>query len=81
MTVTPLDPRVALVVIDLQKSIVAYPTVHPVDDVVRRTRLLADAFRHRGLPVVLVNVAGGAPGRTEQPRHSRSVPRDWTDWD
>jgi nicotinamidase-related amidase len=79
MAVTPLDSRVALVAIDLQKGIVAYPTVHPIDDVFRRTRLLADAFRHRRLPVVLVNVAGGAPGRTEQPRHAREVPPGWTD--
>jgi len=79
MAVTTLDPKTALVVIDLQKGIVAYPTVHPIGEVVKRARSLADAFRHRGLPVVLVNVAGGAPGRTERPRNSESFPAGWTD--
>ena len=31
------------------------------------------------MPVVLVNVAGGAPGRTEQPRGHREFPAGWTD--
>jgi nicotinamidase-related amidase len=39
---------------------------------------LADAFRKRSLPVVLVNVAGGAPGRTEQPRQTGPRPDGWT---
>ncbi len=79
MALAPLDPKVALVAIDLQKGIVAYLTVHPIEEIVGRTRVLAEAFRRRGLPVVLVNVAGGAPGRTEQPRHHREVPPGWTD--
>ena len=33
----------------------------------RGSRALATAFRARGLPVVLVNCDGGAPGRTEAP--------------
>ena len=65
MTLSVLDPKPALVVIDLQKGITTYPTVHPVDDVVRRTAELAAAFRSHGLPVVLVNATGGAPGRTD----------------
>ena len=32
-----------------------------------------------GLPVVLVNVDGGAPGRTEQPRRISTFPAGWTD--
>jgi nicotinamidase-related amidase len=79
MALTTLDPKTALIVIDLQKGIVAYPTVHPIGDVVERARALADAFRKRGLPVVLVNVAGGAPGRTEQPRRAEPFPAGWTD--
>jgi nicotinamidase-related amidase len=80
MTVTVLDPKTALIVIDLQKGLVDLPLVHPIADIVKRSRLLVDAFRNRGLPVVLVNVAGGASGRTEQPRGS--VPRapGWTDF-
>lgn len=76
MAVTTLDPKTALIVIDLQKGIVA---AQPLGEVIRRTRALADAFRSRGLPVVLVNVAGGAPGRTEQPRPGGPFPDGWTD--
>lgn len=60
-----LDARTALVLIDLQKGIAGMPTVpYAADDVVERGARLAAAFRERGLPVVLVNVKGGAPGRT-----------------
>ncbi len=79
MTATILDPKIALIVIDLQKGIVPLPTVHPIDGVVKHVRTLADAFRGYGLPVVFVNVAGGAPGRTELPRSQREFPAGWTD--
>jgi nicotinamidase-related amidase len=79
MALTTLDPKTALIVIDLQQGIVAYPTVHPIGEVVERSRSLADAFRQRGLPVVLVNVAGGAPGRTEQQPPRQPFPAGWTD--
>lgn len=79
MPVTELDPKTALIVVDLQKGIVALPTVHAMDEVVQNARALADAFRGRGLPVVLVNVAGGAPGRTERPRLGGAFPDGWTD--
>ncbi|MCS0502063.1 isochorismatase family protein [Ancylobacter mangrovi] len=79
MTVTTLDPRSALIVVDLQKGIVSLPTAHPAGDVVKQVRKLADAFRGRGLPVVLVNVAGGAPGRTEQQRPRRDYAADWAE--
>jgi nicotinamidase-related amidase len=56
MPATLLDPRTALVVIDLQKGIAAFPTVHPMKDVVSNTARLAEAFRRARLPVVLVTV-------------------------
>ena len=77
MPLTTLDPATAL--IDLQKGIVALPTVHPAADVISRSRALADAFRARGMPVVLVNVDGGAPGRTERPRHAGPFDEGCTD--
>ncbi len=79
MPATTLDPKTALIVIDLQKGIVSLPTAHPVGPVVAQAARLADAFRRRGLPVVLVNVAGVAPGRTEQARPAFAFPDDWTE--
>jgi nicotinamidase-related amidase len=79
MPVTTLDPKTALIVIDLQKGIVSLPTAHPTELVVQRAAALAEAFRRRGLPVVLVNVAGVASGRAEQARGMGQLPPDWTD--
>lgn len=79
MTATTLDPKTALVVVDLQKGIVGLPTVHPIVDIVANSATLADAFRAKGLPVVLVRVTGGAPGRTETPRHSGTPADDWAE--
>jgi len=79
MAVTTLDPKTVLIVIDLHKGIVSHPTAHPVAEVVRHARALADAFRRHDLPVVLVNVDGGAPGRAEQARRVAQFPAGWTD--
>ena len=79
MPLTTLDPRSALIVVDLQKGILALPTVHPVAEVVERARELAAAFRRKGLPVVLVNADGGAPGRTEQGRLLAGLAPDWAE--
>jgi nicotinamidase-related amidase len=79
MPLTKLDAVAALIVIDLQKGIVDTPTVHPVGEIVGRTARLARAFRERGLPVVLVNVTGAAPGRTDTVRSKFSFPDDWTE--
>ena len=65
--------------IDLQKGITAVPAVHPIDDIIKRSARLAAAFRRYGLPVVLVNVTGGAPGRTEISRAAFTRPPDWAD--
>jgi len=82
MALTMLDPNTALIIVDLQKGIVGLPLVHPIAEVLERNRILVDAFRARGLPVVLVNVAGGAPGRTEQPRlNLDALPADFADLD
>jgi nicotinamidase-related amidase len=81
MTLTTLDPTVALVVIDLQRGIVGLPTAHPVADVVRHAADLAAAFRRREQPVVLVTVAGGAPGRTDASRSGQAPPVRATGWD
>jgi nicotinamidase-related amidase len=82
LTLTTLDPKPALVVIDLQKGLMTIPTVHPVEDIVDRSARLASAFRRHQLPVVLVNATGRAPGRTEvNPGISSDCtpPEDWAD--
>lgn len=79
MAITTIDPHPALVVIDLQKGIVGYATAHPTADIIKHTKVLIDAFCSHGLPVVLVNVNAGAPGRTEQPRSSEDRPADWAE--
>ena len=79
MPVTTLDPNTALILIDLQKGIVAKDTrPHPSADIVAKSARLAQAFRAHQLPVVLVHVTGGAPGRNEQPPQD-APPSDWAD--
>jgi len=80
MTATALDPKTALIVVDLQKGIVALPLVPPIAPVVANARALLDAFRAHRLPVVLVNVTGGAPGRTEQAPVRGPFPEGFADF-
>jgi nicotinamidase-related amidase len=74
MPATVLDAKTALVVIDLQMGLAAYPTVTPLRDIVAKTARLAEAFRREKLPVVLVTVGFSADGadapitRVETPR-------------
>ncbi|WP_406069384.1 hydrolase [Streptomyces sp. NBC_01020] len=84
MTVTTLDPKSALVVIDLQNGVMAVPgDPYTTGDVLTRTVELADAFRSRGLPVVLVRVTFAAdgsdrtPGRTDTPSPGYTPPAGW----
>jgi nicotinamidase-related amidase len=79
MPLTKLDDTAALIVIDLQKGVLGLPTVHPVNEIVDRSARLARAFREQGLPVVLVNASGMAPGRTDFGRPKFSFPADWTE--
>jgi nicotinamidase-related amidase len=79
MTLSTLDPTPALVVIDLQKGVLALPTVHPATEIVERSARLAAAFRRRGLPVVLVNATGRAPGGTEAHPSLRTPTADAAD--
>jgi nicotinamidase-related amidase len=79
MTISTLDAKTALLVVDLQKGIVGMPTAHPMADVVNNAVKLTDDFRSHGLPVVLINVDAGAPGRAEQSPRVREFPAGWTD--
>lgn len=79
MTATTLDAKTALVVIDLQKGILELPILHSAEEIVARAAELAAAFRAKDLPVVLVRVTGGAPGRTEAGHGGGRPPADWAD--
>jgi len=79
MPLTTLDTTAALIVIDLQKGIVGLPLVHPAAEIVDHSVRLARAFRARGLPVVLVNVTAGAPGRTDIVRPKFAFRDDWAE--
>jgi nicotinamidase-related amidase len=76
MPITTLDPITALIVVDLQRGIVGVPM--PLEpsaaSVVERSVELLDAFRAHGLPVVLVNVDAGVPGRTDRSAASGGAP-------
>jgi nicotinamidase-related amidase len=79
--ITALDKKTALVLIDLQNSIVGLPLAHSVDDVLTNVNELIAAFRRKNLPIVIVNVnpAGAAWTKTRKEAKPRSLP-DNDDW-
>ena len=62
MSLTTLDSKTALILVDLQKDIVAMPVAHPIGEVLQNAAALAEAFRGYGLPVVLVQRGPGRAG-------------------
>jgi nicotinamidase-related amidase len=78
MPATALDPKTALVVIDLQKGISSLlPTPEPFRAVVANAARLADAFRAARLPVVLVTVTfseDGGDKLTPRAEVQRTIP-------
>jgi nicotinamidase-related amidase len=62
MPLTTIDATPALIVVDLQQGVTGRAEVKPV---LGKAATLAAEFRRRSLPVVLVTVDGGAPGRTD----------------
>jgi nicotinamidase-related amidase len=87
MDLTLIRARTALVVIDLQRGIVAAPAApRPASDVVAHAAALAVALRAAGGTVVLVHVTPSADSRdalhpqTDTPaRGSGPLPGDWAD--
>jgi nicotinamidase-related amidase len=65
MPLTEFDAHPALIVVDLRNGMSDMPAGASIKDVMTRSAELADAFRNGGLPVVLVSLSGGAPGRTD----------------
>ncbi|HUY03034.1 MAG TPA: hydrolase [Rhodocyclaceae bacterium] len=76
--------RTALVVIDLQKGIVARQTApHAAERVVKNSAALATAFRDQGMPVFLVRVTPSADGKdalrpiADGAMPAQTPPPDW----
>lgn len=86
MPLTTIDKKAALIVVDLQKGVLTLPAAHPVEQIITRSAELARAFRAHEFPVVLVNVVGGAPGRTDASQAASTsgqsrptLPPQWAD--
>jgi nicotinamidase-related amidase len=79
MALTKLDDTCALIVIDLQKGLAGSRTAQPMNEIIERAARLARAFRERKLPVMLVNVAGAAPGRTDAGSPKLPAAPDWSE--
>jgi nicotinamidase-related amidase len=86
MPAITIDERSALVLIDLQKGILALPTILSPNDIKNRARRLAAAFRASTLPVVRVRLAFSAdggdlpPGRTLIPGPKSAPPTAFSEF-
>ena len=87
MPVAQLDPsKTALVLIDLQRGIIAFPAEpRATAQVIANAVRLADSFRAAGAAVVLVHVAIGADGgdrlraQVDEPQPMRQLPTDFAE--
>ncbi|HEY0797801.1 MAG TPA: hydrolase [Candidatus Baltobacteraceae bacterium] len=81
-----IDPIAALVVIDMQKGVLGLPTFSPTQVVLKHVVALAEAFRAKALPVVLVHVAWSPDmrdvlkTRVQAPPPARTLPADFSDF-
>lgn len=79
--ITGLDRNTALILIDLQNSIVSAKLARPIEDIITHVNALIAAFRKKALPIVAVNVnpAGAAWTRSRKEAKPMRVPEgeDW----
>lgn len=80
MPINTLDKNCALIVIDLQRGIVPLPEAAEAERAVKQSVALIEAFHTHKQPVVLVNVNGGAPGRTDAVAGRGELPADWAEF-
>ena len=78
MPITALDPNTALIVIDLQKGVTALAGDLAAPVIAQAARL-AEAFRAKQWPVVLVHVEPGPRGRVEQAMGGYTLPPDFAE--
>jgi nicotinamidase-related amidase len=78
--ITTLDKNTALVLIDLQKGIAQYPTVHPMKDVIANAAKLVAAFHNSGLPVVAVNADPRKFKAVRKEPSKQSMPNIQDEW-
>lgn len=71
--ITALDKNTALVLIDLQNSVISLQLAHPVKDLLPNVNLLIDSFRKNNLPIVAVNV-NPAGAWTKARREAKQAP-------
>lgn len=78
MPITVLDPKTALVVIDLQNGIVAMAAGQDLRPLIANAASLVAEFRAHKQPVVLVTVnPSRAPRRADQARPVPELPPEW----
>lgn len=79
--ITALDKNTALILIDLQNSIVAASLAHPIETILNNVNELIAAFRKKHLPIVVVNVnpAGAAWTKSRKEARPMAIP-DNEDW-
>ncbi len=79
--ITELDKNTALILIDLQNSIIKQPLAHSAEDILSNVNRLIDAFREKELPIVAVNVKpnGAAWTKTRKDTKPAALPTgdDW----
>jgi nicotinamidase-related amidase len=71
--ITEIDKNTALILIDLQKGVLAMNPIN-IKDVIEKSIILIDAFRKAGLPVVIVNVNPAGAFWTKSRKDSNAIP-------
>lgn len=79
MTISVIDPTVALVLVDLQAATLGNPAIQPTESVVANASLLADRFRERGRTVVVATIDGMLGNRNEVGSRAMDLPEPLTE--
>lgn len=81
MSFSTLDPRTALIAVDVQQGIVGMAGPELAEPVVTQTSALATAFHAANLPVIWVIAHGLPTGRTDKPAPAGEPPAGFTTQD